>query len=392
VRIALVSPYDLAVPGGVQSHVAHLAAALRVVGDEVVVVGPGEDGESGEDRQDGESGEDRGDRGAGGHGGGGRGYRSVGGSVKVPFNGSVAPIGLSPWTARRTVSVLRELAPDVIHVHEPLVPWAGLASLRCGNAPVVGTFHAWSDRARAYKLARPLGRAVLGRLAAAVAVSDAAAAYHGGALGVPKARFRIVPNGVEVARFASAEPFEDLRADERPTLLFVGRLEKRKGLEPLVRAFTLLKAERPDLRLLVVGDGPERARCQGLLPARLRSDVTFLGRVAQEDLPRYYATCDLYVSPALGGESFGIVLLEAMAAGAPIVASDLPGYRSVARDELQGRLVPPGDPQALADAIRALLDNASLRGAMAAEGKRTVQAYDWAVVADRLRDLYLDVA
>jgi phosphatidyl-myo-inositol alpha-mannosyltransferase len=363
VKVALVSPYDLTVPGGVQSHVDHLAAALRHAGDEVVVVGPGGDG--------------------------GTTHRSVGGSVKVAFNGSVAPIGLSPLTARRTVEVLRELAPDVIHVHEPLVPWAGLASIRAGNAPVVGTFHAWSDTDRAYRLARPLGRAVVRRLGTAVAVSEAAVGYHAGALGVPRSTFTVIPNGVEVARFADAEPFEDLLQDGRPTLLFVGRLEKRKGLEPLIRAFTLLKTEHPDLRLLVVGDGPERGRCEQLLPERLRSDVVFLGRVDQDDLPRYYASCDLYVSPALGGESFGIVLLEAMAAGAPIVASDIPGYRSVARDEVQGRLVPPGDPRALADSIRGLLANASLRAAMGAEGRRTVDEYDWAVVAARLRERYL---
>jgi phosphatidyl-myo-inositol alpha-mannosyltransferase len=363
VKVALVSPYDLTVPGGVQSHVDHLAAALRSAGDEVVVVGPGGDG--------------------------GTTHRSVGGSVKVAFNGSVAPIGLSPLTARRTVEVLRELSPDVIHVHEPLVPWAGLASIRADTAPVVGTFHAWSDTDRVYRLARPLGRSVLRRLGAAIAVSEAAVGYHAGALGVPRSSFTVVPNGVEVARFADAEPFADLLHDDRPTLLFVGRLEKRKGLEPLIRAFTLLKTEHPHLRLLVVGDGPERGRCEQLLPLGLRSDVVFLGRVDQDELPRYYASCDLYVSPALGGESFGIVLLEAMAAGRPIVASDIPGYRSVARDEVQGRLVPPGDPRALADAIRGLLDNAALRAAMGAEGRRTVDEYDWAVVAGRLRERYL---
>jgi phosphatidyl-myo-inositol alpha-mannosyltransferase len=362
-RIALVSPYDLTVPGGVQSHVTHLAAALRAGGDEVELVAPGVSDD----------------------------HHSIGDSVEVPFNGSVAPIGLAPRAARRTSQVLHELAPDVVHVHEPLVPWTGLGCVRAHVAPVVGTFHAWSSDARAYKLVRPLGRVVLDRLAAAVAVSEAAAGYHASALGVPLSRFTIVPNGVDAPRFADAEPFEDLRADARPTLLFVGRLEKRKGLEPLIRAFTLLKTTHPSARLLVVGDGPERDRCQGLLPARLRDDVVFLGRVGQDDLPRYYASCDLYVSPALGGESFGIVLLEAMAAGAPLVASDIPGYRSVARDEIQGRLVPPGDPRALAEAIGALLDNPALRHAMAAEGRRTARGYDWPVVAGRLRALYAEV-
>ena len=198
----------------------------------------------------------------------------------------------------------------------------------------------------------------------------------------------MVPNGVDVARFADADPIPDIVAQERPSLLFVGRLEPRKGLEPLVRAFTLLKTRRPGLRLYVVGDGPERDRCQQLLPARLRADVVFLGRVGNDELPRFFASCDLYVSPALGGESFGIVLLEAMAAGRPLVASDLPGYRSVVRDGEQGRLVPSGEPRALAEAIDTLLGNPSLCRAMAAEGRRTAARHDWSVVAAEVADLY----
>ncbi len=360
-RIALVSPYDLTVPGGVQSHVRHLATALRRLGDDVVLVGPG----------------------------GGDDHLSVGSTMRVPFNDSVAPIAVSPLTVRRTVAALRAADPDVVHVHEPLVPWVGPAAVRGARGPVVGTFHAWSTRDRAYRLARPVGRYLLGRLAACIAVSDAAADYHARALGVPPRTFDVIPNGVDAARFAGADPFPEIAEDGRPTLLFVGRLERRKGLEPLVRAFTRLKAARPDLRLYVVGEGPERERCQGLLPARLRADVVFLGRVEQEDLPRFYRSVDVYVSPALGGESFGIVLLEAMAAGRPVVASDLPGYRSVADDGVQARLVPPGDVKALTDALGSLLDNPSLRSAMATEGRRTAEAYDWRVVADEIRARYL---
>ncbi|MFA9429243.1 glycosyltransferase family 4 protein [Egicoccus sp. AB-alg2] len=362
-RVALVSPYDLEVPGGVQSHVQHLAAALRTRGDEVVVLGPGSTERP-----------------------------PVGRSFRVPFNGSIAPVAPSPLAVRRLREQLRAFAPDAVHVHEPVVPWAGLAAVRADVASVVGTFHAWSADARAYQVARPYGRRILNRLASAIAVSDAAASYHARALGLPVGRFRIVPNGVDVARFAEAAPIAEIIDADRPTLLFVGRLERRKGLEPLIRAFTLLKTQRPDLRLYVVGDGPERDRCQQLLPARLRADVVFLGRVGQEELPRFFASCDLYVSPALGGESFGIVLLEAMAAGRPLVASDLPGYRSVARDGVQGRLVPPGEPRALAEAIGTLLDNPALRAAMAAEGRRTAAAHDWPVVAGRLREIYLDVS
>ncbi|MTV25483.1 glycosyltransferase family 4 protein [Nitriliruptoraceae bacterium ZYF776] len=360
-RVALVSPYALDVPGGVQAHVVDLASALRALGDEVTIVAPG-DGD----------------------------HLGVGAARAVSFNGSKAPIAVSPGAARATRRALRELRPDVVHVHEPLVPAVGLAAATTDVAPVVATFHAWSDRARLYRTGRTIARRVVRHVGTWVAVSDAAAGYHGRGLGVPARAFSVVPNGVDVARFSDGTPFADIADDPRPSLLFVGRLEPRKGLEPLVRAFTRLKSTRPDLRLYVVGDGPERARCQALLPGALRTDVVFLGRVDHDDLPRYYRSCDLYVSPALGGESFGIVLLEAMAAGAPIVASDLPGYRSVARDGVQGRLVPPGDPAALADAIGALLDNPALRAAMAGEGRRTVADYDWPVVAQRVRTLYLE--
>ena len=361
-RIALVSPYDLTLPGGVQSHVNHLRDALRGFGDEVVVVGPGKET-------------------------GVEGHVPVGGSVSVPFNGSRAPIALSPTSWRGTARALRAARPDVVHVHEPLVPWVGVAATRA-RAPVVGTFHAWSDANRLYRLARPLGRRLVRRLEVMVAVSEVAADYHAAALGVPRRRFVVVPNGVDVERFATAAPLPGVHDPERPTLLFVGRLERRKGLEPLIRAFTRLKTERPDLRLVVVGEGPERERCQSLLPTRLRGDVLFLGRVDQADLPGCFAAADLYVSPALGGESFGIVLLEAMAAGRPVVASDLPGYRTLLREGIQGRLTPPGDVAALAEAIGALLDNPSLRDAMAHQGRRTAATFDWEVVAGRLRDLY----
>ncbi len=407
-RIAMVSPYDLSVPGGVQAHVRALAAALRTGGDEVALLGPGHrlnlrptfartgagsdaGPEAGAD-SDAAAGPNAA---AGPHAAAGGGpdpdHLDVGPSVAVPFNGSRAPIGLDPRTGLRVRQALRRFAPDLVHVHEPLVPVVGTAAITAEAAPTVATFHAWSDRTRAYRLTRPLGRWVMREVGAAIAVSDAAAAYHGRVLGVDPRRFTVVPNGVDVARFATAEPFADVVADPAPCLLFVGRLERRKGLEPLVRAFTYLKAERPDLILYVVGAGDERARCEALLPAGLREDVRFLGRVDDEDLPRWYASCDLYVSPALGGESFGIVLLEAMAAGRAVVASDLPGYRSVATDGVQARLVSPGDPRALAEAIGGLVDNPAARTVMGREGRRWVQAYDWPQVAGRLREVYEQV-
>lgn len=376
-RVALVSPYALAVPGGVQAHVVDLAGALRRDGHDVVLVSPGR----GEQRLGGDLGAV----------GGPVARVGVGRKIAVPFNGSVAPIAVSPLAAVATRRALASIAPDVVHVHEPLVPAVGIAAATSDVAPTVATFHAWSDTDRLYRAARPAARRVTRHLAARLAVSEAAATYHGGAIGVPASSFRIVPNGVDVAHYAAAEPFPELVDPERPALLFVGRLERRKGLEPLVRAFTRLKAERPEVRLFVVGEGPERDRCQALLPARLRSDVVFLGRVAHDDKARFFASCDLFVAPALGGESFGIVLLEAMAAGRPVVASDLPGYRSVVRDGLQGHLVPPNDPAALAATIGALLDNPALGRAMAEEGGRTAAAHDWSVVGRTAAAIYAEV-
>ena len=366
----MVCPYDLDAPGGVQAHVVQLAAALEGLGDEVTVIAPGSGAADGD---------------------GVRALR-VGGSRPVRFNASVAPIAVHPAAARRTRRALAQVRPEVVHVHEPMVPWVSLSAALNRTAPVVGTFHAWSDRDRLYSLARPVGRLLRARLAARLAVSEPAAAYHARALGWEQGGFAIVPNGVEVARFAHAEPFADVVADDAQRLLFVGRLEPRKGLEQLIRAFTRLKTDRPDLQLHVVGEGGQLERCRALLPDRLRADVRFHGRVPGEDIPRWFASCDLYVSPALGGESFGIVLLEAMAAGRPFVASAIPGYNSVATDGTQGCLVPPGDVPALADAIGALLDNPSLGAAMAREGRETAQAYDWSRVAARVREVYVGVA
>lgn len=363
-RVALVSPYALDVPGGVQAHVTSLAAALRHRGDEVVVIGPGARDPVGD----------------------------VGGTVGVPFNGSVAPLALTPRSAIRTRAALRAARPDVVHVHEPLVPTVGWVATLAGP-PVVGTFHAWSDRARLYRAGRVLARPLVARLAARLAVSDAAATYHGGALGLDPASFVRVPNGVDVARFADAPPHPDLGAPDpdRPTLLFVGRLERRKGLEPLVRAFTILRATRPELRLVVVGEGPERARCEALLTVADRAAVTFLGRVDHDVLPRCHASADVVVAPALGGESFGIVLLEAMAAGRPVVASDIPGYRSVLRDGVEGRLAPPGDPPTLAAVLGEVLDDRAQRGRLVAAGRDAADAHDWTAVAARAAEVYAGV-
>jgi phosphatidylinositol alpha-mannosyltransferase len=358
-RVAIVCPYDLERPGGVQQHVLLLAEALRAMGDQVVTIGPG--------AAEGQ-------------------HVDVGRGRGVRINGSVAPIAVGPRVARRTRLAIERFDPDVVHVHEPSVPSVSMAAAR-SSAPVVTTHHAWAEKAGVYGLLGPLLRGRVRAAAVRIAVSPAAASHHARALRLPTAAFSIVPNGVSVDRFASALPLDRLHGDA-PVLLFVGRLEPRKGFEQAVTAFAYLKARHPDLRLVVVGDGPERERCQSLLPAGLRDDVDMLGRVSDADLCRVYASADIFVAPALGGESFGIVLLEAMAAGCAVVASDLPGFRSVVDDQVTARLVPPGDARAIASSVDALLSNPALRQAQIDAAREAVQAFDWPGVATRIRSVY----
>ena len=183
----------------------------------------------------------------------------------------------------------------------------------------------------------------------------------------------------------------DLTDRDRPLLLFVGRLERRKGLEVAIRTFLRLRASVRGVRLCVVGDGPERVRCQQMVPPALRPDVLFVGRVSDTDLPRYHASADVFLAPALGGESFGIVLLEAMAAGLPIVASGIPGYRTVLRDGVQGLLVPPGDAAAATAAAATILQDLHRAKAMAEEGRATARLHAWPVVTRQIERVYTEI-
>jgi phosphatidyl-myo-inositol alpha-mannosyltransferase len=371
VRIAIVSPYDLQRPGGVQSHVRQLAARLREEGEQVVLVGAGPVGVA-------------------------RGRDTVaeigvGRARGVPFNGAVAPVALGPLAARRTVRALERLGPDVVHVHEPLVPMVGLAAAFGSAAPLVVTFHAWSEDDRAYRLLRPLGRGLLARTAVAVAVSRAAADYHAAALGIDPASLRIVPNGVDVAPFRrAADALGAERPPGPPRVVFVGRLEPRKGVLVLARAFRELLDSHPDALLTVIGDGPQRRELAAVLAGVPPHQVRLGGRVSSAALARTLAEADVAVAPALGGESFGIVLLEAMAARTAVVASDLPGYRSVVTDGRDGVLVPPGDPGRLAATLARLLAAPERRAALVSAGRETAAAHDWTVVAAQLRKVYAD--
>lgn len=357
-RIALVCPYAWDDPGGVQVHVRELAERLLARRHDVVVLTPAR------------------------HRPSQPWVVQVGAPVDIPYNASNAPIDPRPWSRRRVREELARFAPDVVHAHQPTAPSTAMWALLEARAPVVGTFHSGATRARLYDLAAPVLRRVMRRLAVRIAVSERAAAFERARIG---GEWEIVPNGVDVARFAGGAP-RDLGSGVK--LLFVGRLDERKGFRVAVESFGSLATERPDLRLVVAGDGPHRD-APDALPPGVRDRVMMLGAVPNADLPRVLAACDVYLGPATGGESFGIVLVEAMAAGLPVVASDIPGYDEVVRPGLDALLVPPRDPAALAAAVARVLDETGLADRLGTGGRERAASFDWEVVVGRLEDIYL---
>ena len=352
-------PYAWDDPGGVQVHVRELGERLRRRGHEVIALAPAR-------RRPKEPWVVR-----------------VGTPLDVPYNASNAPI--SPWpTTRRAVRrALEAFQPEVVHAHEPLTPSASMFATLSSRAPVVATFHSGATRSRLFDLAAPALRRVAARITTRVAVSEAAAAFVRARVG---GGFAIVPNGVDVARFASASP-ADL-GDGRK-VLFVGRLDERKGFPTMIRAFGSLASDRPDLRLVVIGDGEDRREANDL-PPEIRDRIRLLGAVPNTEIHPILAACHVYAGPSIGGESFGVVLVEAMAAGLPVVASDIPGYREVLRHDRDGLLVPARDPAALASALGAILDDPGLAERLAAAGRERAAGFDWDVVAARLEELYRD--
>lgn len=356
-RVALACPYAWDDPGGVQVHIRELAGRLLGDGHEVQVLAPAR------------------------HAVKEPWVRVVGRPVNLRYNASSAPIDPRPWSYGVVKDALRAFRPDVLHAHEPETPstsmWATLAS----SAPVVATFHSGAEGSRLFAAAAPLVRRVTRRISVRIAVSRAAERFVAPRIG---GAFQIVPNGVDVDRFANALP-ADLGPGRK--LLFVGRLDERKGFPTAVGAFARMASERPDLRLMVVGDGPERSAIDGLTVG-VRGRVSMLGAVLNADLPPYHAACDLYLGTSVGGESFGIVLVEAMAAGLPVVASDIPGYDEVVRDGVDGLLVPPRDPAALAAAVGSILDDPDLATRLGDAGRTRARTFDWAQVTAQLMACY----
>jgi phosphatidyl-myo-inositol alpha-mannosyltransferase len=359
-RIGIVCPYSFDVPGGVQRHVHDLAEALLVQGHDVSVLAPADEDAPLPS------------------------YVVPGGrAVPVRFNGSVARLAFGPISATRVRRWLTSGDFDVVHVHEPFTPSLSLlAVLAVRDEPVVATFHTATTRSRTLHAVSGVLQLVLERLTARIAVSEAARKVQVEHLGGDA---WVIPNGVAVRRFAGAQPLPGWPGPGG-ALGFLGRFtEPRKGFPVLLQAFTTLASARPELRLLVAGPGSMDEALAGVDP-RVASRVTVLGLVDEQTKARMLRSVDVYVAPNTGGESFGMILTEALAAGTPIVASDLEAFRRVL-DEA-GVLFPVGSADALATELAAVLDDPARRAAMVARGREVVAAYDWDEVSRRILEVY----
>ncbi len=356
-RIGLVCPYAWDVPGGVQYHVRDLAVRLRALGHEVSVIAPAE-----EERELPPY------------------VESAGRPVPVPYNGSVARLSFGPLSAARVRRWVHEGEFDVLHVHEPTAPSLSLLACWAATGPIVATCHTSNPRSRAMLAASPILQPALEKISARIAVSEDArrtVVEHLGGDAV------VIPNGVDTRFFAAAEPCPRWRG-AGGTLGFIGRIdEPRKGLPTLLAAFPSIAARYPGVRLVVAGRGDVQDAARQV-PRALRDQVTFLGQVSEADKARLLRTVDLYVAPNLGGESFGIILIEAMSAGAPVLASDLDAFRRVLLDGKAGELFETGSPDALAEAACRLLGDEPRRQELVESGRRVVRRYDWDTV---IRDI-----
>jgi phosphatidylinositol alpha-mannosyltransferase len=276
---------------------------------------------------------------------------------------------------------------DVIHHHEPLVPLLSMQILDRATCPNVATFHAFGGFSLSYWLGRPIGAHYLRKLDARIAVSSAArhfvSEYFPG-------DYRIIPNGVDVAFYSGARPFPEYR-DGKVNILFVGRAERRKGAMYLLRAYAALKRIHPETRLILATAGPQLGEMRRFVRNEGLEDVLFAGRVSDHDKARFLRTADIFCAPSTGQESFGIVLLEAMAAGRPIVASDIHGYKRVVQRSVTGLLVEPKDPDALCDALARLVTDPAMREQMGRAGAERATDFDWAHVTAQLVEVYEEV-
>ena len=360
-RIGIACPYSWDVPGGVQQHIRDLAEALIGLGHDVSVIAPADD-----------------DRPLPGY------VVPAGKAMPVPYNGSVARLAFGPLSVSRVRRWVRDGSFDVLHVHEPAVPSLSLLACWVAAGPIVATVHTAMPRSRVLLAAQPVLRSALEKIDGRIAVSEAARTTLVEHLGGDAV---LIPNGVATKRYRYAEPLDGWPG-EGGAIGVLGRMdEPRKGLSVLLKAFDLLAGQRPNLRLLIAGPGDADEQ-RGKLPAALRDRAVFLGEVTETEKVRVLHSVDVFCSPNTGGESFGIVTAEAMAAGVPIVASDIEAFRQVLRYGTAGELFAVGDPADLARVAARLLDEPARRAELTVAALAAVAEYDWAVVAREVVSVY----
>ena len=361
-KIGLVTPYIYPLPGGVNEHVRYLYEGLIERGHDVRIIS------STHGLQRASEGD----------------VIRLGRGFSVPTNGSVGTLTVSPRYLSQIRALLERERFDVLHFHEPFVPLLSLFLLRESRSVNVATFHAYAGWSTSYEFGRRFlggyARRLHGRIAVSAAARHFIDRYFPG-------DYKLIPNGVDLTRYEGIEPIERWR-DGTANILFVGRFEQRKGLLVLLKAFRVLRRAGLDCRLIVVGSGPQEREVRRYIATRGLKGVELLGRVGDAEKARLFATADVFVSPATGQESFGIVLLEAMAAGTPIVCSDIHGYKGVVRRGEEALLVPPRDHQALVGAVSRLLEDPALRATMGASGHVRAQQFSWPSITAKVDDYY----
>lgn len=359
--VGLVCPYSWSAMGGVQVHIRDFAHELRERGHEVSILAPADD------EDDLEPGVVWGGR-----------------PVAVPYNGSVVRLTFGPMAASRVRRWLANGGFDLVHVHQPDSPSLGILAVWAADAPLVGTWHMASQRSRALLGFSGILTPSLEKISARIAVSEQARTTLVNHFGGDPV---LIPNGVHLHRYQTAPPRADLRT-EGGTVSFLGRLdEPRKGLPVLLAAWPQVLRRHPDARLVVAGPG-DIVDAERRVPVTVRDSIRWLGRISDEDKASMLASSDIYVGPHTGGESFGIVLVEAMAAGATVVASDLPAFRTVLAEGRAGATFPAGDADALATTISRLLSDRAARDALRAEARQQITTYDWTTVTERVLEVY----
>lgn len=360
-RIGLVSPYGWDSPGGVQIHIRDLAHLLMREGHRVSVLAPVDDEEALRDEF----------------------VVPAGRPIPIPYNGAVARVLFGPVAASRVRQWISQNEFDLLHIHEPAVPSLGLLACSLSDGPMVGTFHVAAERIRIAFAIVPIVEPIIERLRARIAVSEVARSTLRTHVDTDAV---VIPNGIDLASFAGASPRLEWKLGK--TIGFIGRFaEKRKGLALLFEAVPKIIERHPDLRILVAGPG-ESEEALELLDPVLHSRITFLGMLTDEEKRQFFKSVDLYIAPNTGGESFGIILAEAMATGAAILASDLPAFRFVLEDGIWGRHFRNGDALDLAEKASTLLDDEALLATMAASSAQGAERFDWAVVGKQILDVY----